>query len=258
MSIWSREPQWSQKLGWNRLGVVLVTLIFAGGLDMLLRGLAMGGGYELDGFDSLYSYDGLDRLAKLLVIIACFWWISESPRRRSDADLAALKTIRAIEGDMRVRERGRLIEKVIAKGVDLGGTDLRNANLEKMSLQAAKLRRSNLMGADLRKTDLRAANLSAALLKAAQLVGSNLKKAQLNNAYLAGANLTSSDMKGVDLAGAYVGRAEFTAVRNLTTEQIKGAWWMQGDPPIGLPEELASFVRNRFISTRDGAVRFAG
>lgn len=258
MSLRSPLSQWSQKPVWDRVGVVLVTLILAGGLDVLLRGLALGDGYELNGLDGLYTYDGIDRLCKLIVTIACFWWISEAPRRKADADLSGLRLIQAIEGEMRVRERGKLIEKVLAKGVDLGGTDLRMANLQGLDLKEAGFRRANLKGADLRKADLRSADLSGSNLESAQFLEARLRKAQLRNAYLASANLKSSDMKNAVLDGAYLGGADFTGVRNLTVEQLKGARWMHGDPPIGLPDEIASFVRDRFIRTVGNWVRYAG
>ncbi len=258
MSIRRLEKRRSKNPVWDRLAVVLMTLVVAGGLDIVLRSLAPGAGNELGGLDGLYSYDGIDRLCKLLLIIACFWWISESPRRTSDADLSGLKMIQAIEGELRVRERGKLIEKVVAKGVDLGGADLRAANLEGLDLKRAEFRRSNLRAADLRRTDLRSADLSAARMESALLLDSNLRKAQLRNAYLASVNLTGANLRGVDLTGAYVGGANFTGVTNLTLQQFSGVRWIQGDPPVGLGKKLASFVRERFVRTHDGWVRCVG
>ena len=69
---------------------------------------------------------------------------------------------------------------------DLGGADLRYADLEGAHLANADLRGADLRGADLRRADLAGANLA----------GADLRRADLRSADLAGANLAGADLRG--------------------------------------------------------------
>src|SRR3990167_5169723 len=65
------------------------------------------------------------------------------------------------------------LEKAVSKNANLGGANLRNADL-----WDADLRGANLRSADLRDADLRGANLGGANLRNADLWGANLRGAK--------------------------------------------------------------------------------
>ena len=74
-------------------------------------------------------------------------------------------------------------------GINVNGTDLRNANLSGV----------NLNQADLSFVDLAGANLSNANLKDAYLYSANLTGANLTGANMTGANLTDADLTGATM-----------------------------------------------------------
>lgn len=90
---------------------------------------------------------------------------------------------------------------------DLGGADLRGANLSGASLlgaclYGADLRDANLHGADLRGADLHGANLIRANLNGANLSGADLCGASLSGASLSGASLRGTNLSFARLHGA--------------------------------------------------------
>ena len=78
------------------------------------------------------------------------------------------------------------------RGADLGGADLRDADL----------RDADLGGAYLRDADLRGADLGGAYLRDADLRDADLGGAYLGGAYLRGADLGGADLRDADLRGA--------------------------------------------------------
>ena len=110
-----------------------------------------------------------------------------------------------------------LIEAV-KRGANLGGADLRVANLGDACLRGAYLRGANLVGADLGGADLRVADLGGA-----NLGGANLRGADLGDADLGGANLGGANLRGADLGDAmnvpffptYLPEGEFIAWKKL-------------------------------------------
>ena len=80
-------------------------------------------------------------------------------------------------------------------GVQLDGTDLREADL-----RGANLTNANLIGADLRQADLRNVNLTSAVLRAA-----NLRKADLR-----GADLIDVDLRGAKIQGLKLEKANLS------------------------------------------------
>jgi pentapeptide repeat protein/ion channel len=91
----------------------------------------------------------------------------------------------------------RLRAAQVTKPLDLGGRDLRGADLRAMDLAAA-----NLAGADLRGTALDGAHLGGADLTAAQLDGARLEGADLRHARLTGASLRQAELSGAHLEQA--------------------------------------------------------
>src|SRR6266496_3448805 len=103
-------------------------------------------------------------------------------------------------------------------GVNLEGTDLRDAILFRASFLRANLAYITLSGASLYEADLKGAILSGANLYGADLRGATLSSASLSNAYLAhatlsGANLYGADLKGATLSGASLINANLADAR---------------------------------------------
>lgn len=76
------------------------------------------------------------------------------------------------------------------------------ANLRDANLQGVSLWRPNLRGADLQRANLWGANLRGANLRDANLQEANLQEANLQDTDLRGANLRGADPLGADLRGA--------------------------------------------------------
>lgn len=92
--------------------------------------------------------------------------------------------------------------------LDLGGVDLRKADL----------RAGNFKGADFTFAHLEGARLKGVHLEGAMLMGANLRWAGLEQAHLQGANLTGANLDQATLTGA-----NLKGVIGLTPEQIKSA-----------------------------------
>ena len=90
---------------------------------------------------------------------------------------------------------------------NLGGLDLRNANLYRVNLSNANLYSADLRKANLRKADLRKANLINADLINADLRNADLRKADFRNANLINADLAYADLREADLRNANLYRA---------------------------------------------------
>jgi uncharacterized protein YjbI with pentapeptide repeats len=117
--------------------------------------------------------------------------------------------------------------------VDLSHVDLRGADLGKLELAGAVVRRSGLAGArlfgacldrcaldatDLSEADLRGASLREASLRVAQLEGADLRAADLTDADLRGADMRAVNLDKAVLTGARVNRGtlwppDFTPAR---------------------------------------------
>ncbi|WND18223.1 pentapeptide repeat-containing protein [Streptomyces violaceus] len=116
-------------------------------------------------------------------------------------------------------------QRAAEPAIDLSGTDLANANLEKARLPGANLEKAILSGANLSNADLSRvqlsdaklafANLRGALLVEAHLSGTDLSGAELDNANLAsawgpGIKLPRAYLSGTNLTAAYLPAADFT------------------------------------------------
>ena len=101
-------------------------------------------------------------------------------------------------------------------GINLRGTNLRDADLWGANLQEADLQGANLQEADLEYADLQGANLQEADLEYADLHGVNLHGADLRDTELHGA-----DLHGADLWGANLQHAELQGA-NLEGANLQG------------------------------------
>jgi hypothetical protein len=103
------------------------------------------------------------------------------------------------EGEAGMTTR-QMLEKATFSRENLRGADLGGANLRGADLYGADLGGANLRGADLYGADLRGANL-----RGADLYGANLRGANLGGANLYGVNLRGADLRGANLRGANLG-----------------------------------------------------
>jgi uncharacterized protein YjbI with pentapeptide repeats len=92
-------------------------------------------------------------------------------------------------------------------GADLGLTNLYGANLSRRNLSSANLVLATLNTADLTEADLSDAQLSAAGLRFAKLYGANLQRARMSGAHLTRAVLEAADFTGANLFMAELSRA---------------------------------------------------
>ena len=94
---------------------------------------------------------------------------------------------------------------------DLRGANLWRAKLVEADLRAVKLWRAKLIEADLRGACLSIADLRAVNLRGARLGQADLRGANLNNASLERANLTGASLSGAKALSTNFDRAIFTA-----------------------------------------------
>ncbi|MBW4557067.1 MAG: pentapeptide repeat-containing protein [Trichormus sp. ATA11-4-KO1] len=95
-------------------------------------------------------------------------------------------------------------------GADLTQINLGGANLREANLKGAILSQVNLAKADLTGANLEAAVLNSANLTGATLTGANLKSASMENADLSFAGLISTNLEAANLQGA---KLQFTNFR---------------------------------------------
>jgi Protein of unknown function (DUF2934)/Pentapeptide repeats (8 copies) len=149
---------------------------------------------------------------------------------------------------------------------DLGGTDLRGADLIGAHLEGAYLREAHLEGATFSDAHLEGANLwgahleganlqeahfegaelLVAHLEGAELLGAHLEGADLWGAHLEGANLWGAHLEGAELLGAHLKGAKLQKAHfeganlmeatGLTPEMLAGAF---GDADTKLPNSVA-------------------
>lgn len=126
---------------------------------------------------------------------------------------------------MRLVLRGEDLSKAQFERVNLGSSDLMEANLAGAVMTNANLQRARLKEADLQSADLTKAQGGRANFEAANLTGAILTKAELPRTNFAEANLTDTDLSkaefgrsvfeeadltGADLSYANIARAFFT------------------------------------------------
>jgi uncharacterized protein YjbI with pentapeptide repeats len=140
-------------------------------------------------------------------------------------------------------------------GVNLEGTDLRDAILFRASFLRANLAYITLSGASLYEAELKGAVLSGANLYGADLKGATLSGASLSNANLAdarlkevnfwranlsGANLSGANLCGANLCGANLNRANLSGAdlsgANLCKAEV--AWTLFTDMDLSKVEGL--------------------
>ena len=174
-------------------------------------------------------------------------WARDLKVKRSDMEKA-------------VQTLGRLRAIAARAGADLP-IDLREANLQGMTLtgldfEGADLRGAQLQGADLREAKLQGANLVRAQLQGARLWNAQLQRANLGGAQLQGADLRAAamdeetDLRSASLRGARLRYVDYTQV-GLTQEQVDSVF---GDDTVALPEGITP--PERFSRAHEGREAF--
>src|SRR6266702_2981567 len=125
-------------------------------------------------------------------------------------------------------------------GVNLEGTDLRDAILFRASFLRANLAYITLSGANLYGADLKGATLSGASLINANLADARLKEVNFWRANLSGANLSGANLCGANLSGANLNRANLSGAdlsgANLCKAEV--AWTLFTDMDLSKVEGL--------------------
>ncbi|MEO0839810.1 MAG: pentapeptide repeat-containing protein [Cyanobacteria bacterium J06643_5] len=135
---------------------------------------------------------------------------------------------------------------LIVPETDLRACTLTSANLEDADLRKADLSNANLDNANLRGARLSYANLEGAKLRNANLSNANLSNADLENVNLSNADLTNTNLnrvnfKSADLSNTNLSGADLTYAENLTTEQVKSAfYWSRARYNKNLRRKLGS------------------
>jgi uncharacterized protein YjbI with pentapeptide repeats len=127
------------------------------------------------------------------------------------ADLGDTK----IDKDTKLDDKWGLVWRIVNEGAK--GADLKGANLGDANLEDADLSNANLAGAKLGDADLVGVNLGSAKLGGAGLWDTNMEGAYLHGADLGGANLENANLKGANLEGANLKGA------NLHGAKLEGA-----------------------------------
>ncbi len=117
----------------------------------------------------------------------------------------------------RVHLRGAYLEDARLQEVDLTKAFLQGAHLRRTFLQGAHMEGASLQWADLREASLQGAKLVGVSLQRAFLWGASLQGAHLQHASLQGANLWRASLQGVDLEEALLQGA------NLLGAALQGA-----------------------------------
>ncbi len=123
---------------------------------------------------------------------------------------------------------GAYLQGAILHGAELQEAILHGAELQGASLHEAQLQEAYLHEAQLQGADLHMAQLQGATLHETQLQGAQLQRANLHGAELQEANLHGAELKGANLHGAQLQRANLLEAQlqgvNLHVAQLQGAY----------------------------------
>jgi hypothetical protein len=147
------------------------------------------------------------------------WPPSQQHQPRIDASITDLPRLQAqtpdVQAAMTVLASGNYqkdgqwlrLRDVDLRRANLSAAKLKRADFEGSNLERAWLRGANLEYASFYKADLEAADLQEACMKDVSFFGATLKNANLKDADLEGADLRGADLDGADLIGALMNRA---------------------------------------------------
>ena len=105
--------------------------------------------------------------------------------------------------------------------IQLNHVTLKGVNLNSSNLAKAQLKQANLNYSTLKRANLSNANLEKALLKEVNFESACLNEVNLTDAHLEGSNFTGADLRGADLRGAYSVNVAFQGA-NLKQAKLHG------------------------------------
>ena len=119
------------------------------------------------------------------------------------------------------------LEKAVASGSNLSGSnlsgsDLRDSNLSCSNLRGSNLSDSNLSGSDLSRSNLSGSNLSCSNLSDSNLSGSDLSRSDLSGSDLSRSDLSRSDLSRSDLRDSDLSRSNLSG-SNLSRSNLRGS-----------------------------------
>lgn len=136
-------------------------------------------------------------------------------------------------------EKARL-EGAILIGTCLPGAFLAEVKLQKADLSAVQLQGAHLSDAQLQEAHLWGAQLQGATLSGADLQGAKLFKAELQGTYLVQTQLQGTSLSGAQLQGASLGEAELQEAY-LGRVQLQGVVDID-DPPVGFVARMRNGI----------------
>ena len=185
----------------------------------------------------------LEQLAKLSLIVGIVLFITECTGRSNERNSQRLQTHYEAWNIIKTHKltdrssggRKEALEYLSNEGIDLSGTNLINANLERIKINQTPVI-LKIFGLNHKKIRLLWINLENAVLNEGDFSDSvlyfaNFKKAQLwktkfHNSALARANFEGADLEGADLENADLRCTSFLKVKYVEAEQVqKGNGW---------------------------------
>ena len=122
---------------------------------------------------------------------------------------------------------GAMLDRARLQGASLSRAQLQGANLPEAQLQGANVREAYLQGANLARAQLQGANLREVHLQGASLYRAQLQGADLREAQLQGANVREGHLQRASLYRAQLQGASFRGAQlqeaNLSGAQLQGA-----------------------------------
>ena len=149
-----------------------------------------------------------------------YLWIPFIERQKQHEDIENI--IKALSNIRRMYPNERLIVCNL-HGTDLSGVSLFGFNLVNF----------NILNSNLTSANLGSVNLTGAYISSSNLNGANFSFANLTNVIFKWSNFEDTRLNGAD-----VSNADFEGVTQLTSEQIKEAFYREGEPPSNLPDGL--------------------
>ncbi len=174
----------------------------------------------------------LEYLGSLSILIAVFFYFSESDNRIKQKHYQAWQVINTAQGKGGSGGRIEALQELAADQVPLTGVDVSGAFLYGLKLDRANLVRANFHNADARNSSLEQANLADADLtganfhdgsfRNADLRGANLQDTTLDNANLDGADFSEANLENADLHGADLRNVRWQNLQSAKSANIYG------------------------------------
>jgi len=180
----------------------------------------------------------LEYLSSLSILVAVFFYFSESDARVKQRHYQAWQVINTAQGKGGSGGRIEALQELNTDGVPLVGVDVSGAFLQGVHLKDAHLLRSDFSAADVRNSDFSSADLQDSNLQSANFRQSSFRNASLQGTRLTDGDLEGADLSSTDLSGAILDNANlrFTDLGNShwkDIRSIKGAniYGVRNPPP---------------------------